>query len=174
MAEQEFKLVDLEDVQDGLDAFKAWGHCVLKVQQGEQIIGIRVKICSVDQEVFKEAIDKAPKPPIKLVTLDPATDLGKQFGVTTKQRAEIHDYTNEEYQRKQTEHNRLFTRKIVGLGIHADQKLKLKDGSIAQTPEDRALALEEKGFGVAHFGEIQQAIQNLTTFSEDERANFLR
>lgn len=174
MATLTYRPVDLEDIQDNVDAFKAHGDCILKVQQGNEILGIRVKICSVDQEVFKEAIDRAPKPPVTNVTLDPATDLGKQFGVTTKQRATIYDYTNEDYQKKLTEHNRLYTRKIVGLGIDAEQKLKLKDGSVANTPEDRARALEEKGFGVGHFAEIQQAIQNLTTFSEDERANFLR
>jgi hypothetical protein len=60
---------------------------------------------------------------------------------------------------------------VVGRGVAS--QLKLQDGSLASTPEQRYKALEEKGISGIHFAEIAQQILNLTTWTDDERTNFL-
>ena len=64
-----------------------------------------------------------------------------------------------------------FRREVVGRGVAAT--LKMRDGSLAETPEQRYRALEERGLSGVHFTEIAQQILQLTQWTEEERDRFL-
>lgn len=172
MTESRFELVDIEQVQEP-DAFSAWGYVTLKVQRGEKTQGIRVKIGSVPQEAIDDLRKKSPKPPSRTVMLDPSMPEAAALGVTTRQKAIIPDYNDDEYRIKQEEFDLMFRREVVGRGVRSELPLKEKGGAIAQTPEERYKALEERGISGIHFSEMAQQILNLTQWTEDERANFL-
>lgn len=165
-----YQQIDIEEVQD-TDAFSAWGYVVLKVVRGDEIVGIRVKIGSVPQEDIDVLRKKAPKPPGKTVMLDPTNPDHAALGVTTRQKGIIPDFNDEKFRIDQEEFDVMFRREVVGKGVRSD--LKLKDGRVADTPEERYKALEERGISGIHFSEIAQQILQLTQWSEDERTNFL-
>lgn len=167
---QNFKQVDIEELQDD-DAFSAWGYVTLKVQRGEQILGVRVKITSVPQEMIDDLRKKAPRPPTKMVMLDPSNPDHAALGATTRQKAMIPDFNDAEYRLQQEEHDLAFRREVVGRGVAS--KLRMKDGQDAMSPEQKYRALEERGLSGLHFTEIATQILQLTQWSEEERANFL-
>jgi hypothetical protein len=166
----QFKEVDIEELHDD-DAFAAWGYVTLKVQRGEEILGVKVKIASVPQEMIDTLRKKAPRPPTKTVMLDPSNPDHAALGATTRQKALIPDFNDAEYRVALEEHDLLFRREIVGRGVAS--KLKLRDGSPADSPEQKYRALEERGLSGLHFTEIAGQILQLTQWSEEERANFL-
>lgn len=164
-----YREVDIEEV--GQDAFEAWGYVTLKVQRGDELLGVRVKIGSVPQETIDDLRKRAPKPPAKTTMLDPSMPEAAALGVTTRQKAIIPDFTDPEYLRLQEAFELSFRRELVGRGVASN--INLKDGTKAETPEQRYKALEERGLSGVHFTEIAQQILSLTQWSEDERTNFL-
>lgn len=165
-----YREVDIESLEEK-DAFAAWGYVTLKVQRGEETLGVRVKIGSVPQESIDELRRRAPKPPSKTVMLDPSMPEAAALGVTTRQKAIIPDYNDEEYRIKLEEYDLMFRREVVGRGVRSP--LKLEAGALAKSPEEHYKALEERGISGIHFSEMAQQILNLTQWTEDERANFL-
>jgi hypothetical protein len=165
-----FRQIDIEEVQD-VDAFSAWGYVVLKVMRGDEIVGIRVKIGSVPQEDIDLLRKKTPKPPGKTVMLDPTNPDHAALGITTRQKGIIPDFNDDKFRIEQEEFDVMFRREVVGKGVRSG--LTLKDGRPAVTPEERYKALEERGISGIHFSEIAQQILNLTSWTEDERTNFL-
>ena len=163
--------VNIEDLADD-NAFAAWGYVPLKVQRGDEVLAVKVKITSVPQETIDELRRKAPRPPSKTVMLDPTNPDHAALGVTTRQKGIIPDYNDPEYSTANEEYNNSFRREVVGRGVASN--LRLKDGTAAETPEQRYRALEERGLSGVHFTEIAQQILQLTQWSEDERANFSR
>lgn len=164
-----YREVDIEEV--GQDAFEAWGYVTLKVQRGEELLGVRVKIVSVPQESIDALRKGAPRPPAKTTMLDPTMPEAQALGVTTRQKAILPDYSDPEYQKLQEAYDLNFRKEIVGRGVGSN--LVLKDGMKAETPEQRYRALEERGLSGIHFTEIAQEILRLTQWTEDERTNFL-
>lgn len=166
---QRYREVDIEEV--GNDAFEAWGYVTLKVQRGEELLGVKVKIVSVPQEMIDTLRKTAPRPPSKTVMLDPSSPEAQALGVTTRQKAVIPDFSDPDYRNNQEAWDLSFRREIVGRGVGSN--LTLKDGAKAENPEQRYRALEERGLSGVHFTEIAQQILTLTQWSEDERTNFL-
>lgn len=166
-----FRTINIEDLEDR-EAFGAWGYCTLKVQRGEEILGVKLKITSVPQELVDRLRRRQPKPPSKTVMLDPNTPEGQAMGVTTRQKAIIPDYNDPVYSDQMEEYNINFRREIVGHGVGS--QLKKTDGGIAQTPEEKYKVLEEKGISGIHFAEITQQILALTQWTDEERVNFLK
>lgn len=167
---QNFKQVDIEELQDD-DAFSAWGYVTLKVQRGDDILGIKVKIKSVPQEMVESLRKQAPKPPTRTVMLDPTNPDHAALGITSRQKAMIPDYNDSEYQAARETHDLMVRRVVVGEGVAS--KLRMRDGTPAETPEQRFRALEERGLSGVHFTEIASEILSLTQWTEEERANFL-
>jgi len=165
-----YREVNIEDIHEE-DAFSAWGYVTLKVQRGDEVLGVKVKITSVPQEMVDSLRKKAPKPPTKTVMLDPTNPDHAALGITTRQKAMIPDYNDPEYRQASEEHDLSFRREVVGQGVASS--LRLKDGSKAEAPEQRYRALEERGLSGVHFTEIATQILQLTQWSEEERANFL-
>lgn len=166
-----YREVDIESITEN-DAFEAWGYVHLKVVRGDEVLGVRVKICSVPQETIDDLRKKAPRPPSVTKMLDPSMPEAQAMGVTTRQKAILPDFNDPEFVKAQEAFDLMFRREIVGRGVKSN--LMLKSGIVAQTPEERYRALEEKGISGIHFGEIAQQIMALTTWTEDERTNFLR
>jgi hypothetical protein len=171
MASNKYREVDIESITEN-DAFEAWGYVHLKVVRGDEVLGVRVKICSVPQETIDDLRKKAPRPPSVTKMLDPNTPEAQAMGITQRQKAILPDYNDPEYVKAQEDFDLMFRREIVGRGVKSN--LTMKNGTAAQTPEERYRALEEKGISGIHFGEIAQQIMALTTWTEDERTNFLK
>ena len=169
MTQSKIRVVSVEDLNEQ-DAFAAWGYAHLKVQKGDETLAVQVKIGSVPQDVVDSLRRKAPKPPTKAVMGDPTNADHAAMGVTTRQKLMLPDFNDDEYRVRQEEFDLNFRREVVGLGVLS--KLKLKDGRIAETPEERYQALEDRGISGIHFSEIAQQILALTSWSEEERGNF--
>lgn len=168
----ELKVVDIESVQED-DAFAAWGYVTLKVQRGEETLGIRVRVTSVPQEDIDAMRKASPKPPAKAMMLDPTNPDHQAMGITgTRQKAILPDYSDPDFLEKKEAYDLSFRNEVVGRGMAS--KLSLKDGTPAVTPEQRYKALEERGLSGFHFSEIAQRILELTQWTEEERANFTK
>ena len=165
-----FRLLDIEAIEED-DAFAAWGYCVLKVQRGDETLGIRVRIISIPQELIDEMSKKAPRPPAKTVMLDPGSEDARRLGVQTRQKVIMPDYSDVTYQEAREAHDLAFRREVVGRGVAS--VLSLRAGGKAETPEDRYRALEERGLSGLHFTELAENILRLTQWTEDERESFL-
>lgn len=163
--------VAIEDLEDDAAAFAAWGYVPLKVQRGDEVLAVKVKITSVPQETIDDLRKKAPKPPSKTVMLDPTNPEHAAMGITSRQKGILPDWNDTEYTQAREEYDLSFRREVVGRGLASS--LKLKSGKPAETPEERYRALEERGLSGVHFTEIAQQILQLTQWSEDERTNFL-
>lgn len=164
------RMLDIEDAQED-DAFSAWGYCVLKVQRGEETLGIRVKIISVPQELIDGLTKKAPRPPAKTVMIDPGSEDARRLGITSRQKVIMPDYSDAKYQEDREAYELTFRREVVGRGVASS--LSLRDGRKAETPEDRYRALDERGLSGLHFTELAENILRLTQWTEEERASFL-
>lgn len=162
--------VNIEELDDDA-AFAAWGYVPLKVQRGDEILAVKVKITSVPQETIDDLRKKAPKPPSKTVMLDPTNPEHAAMGITSRQKGILPDWNDAEYNQAREQYDLSFRREVVGRGVASN--LKMKSGKIADTPEERYRALEERGLSGVHFTEIAQQILQLTQWSEDERTNFL-
>lgn len=169
MTETKFRLVDIEDVQE-TEAFSAWGYVTLKVQRGDETVGIRVRVASVPQEDIDAMRKSAPRPPAKSVMLDPSNPEHAAMGVTARQKGILPDFSDNEYLEKKDAYDVSFRNEVVGRGVAS--KLTLKDGTPAVTPDQKYKALEERGLSGFHFTEIAQRILELTQWTEDERSNF--
>ena len=167
--QQVYREVDIEQAEQ--DAFEAWGWVTLKVQRGAELLGIKVKITSVPQETIDDLRKKAPRPPARAVMADPANPDHAALGVVTRQKLILPDYSDSEYIARKDAYDISFRNEIVGRGVAS--KLTLKDGTVAETPEQKYKALEERGISGFHFTDIAQAILNLTQWTEEERTNFL-
>jgi hypothetical protein len=168
MAKQ-IREVNIEDLEDDA-AFAAWGYVPLKVQRGDEVLAVKVKITSVPQETIDDLRKKAPKPPSKTVMLDPSNPEHSAMGITSRQKGILPDWNDAEYTQAREEYDLTFRREVVGRGVASN--LKLKTGQPALTSEERYRALEERGLSGVHFSEIASQILQLTQWSEDERANF--
>ena len=166
-----YREVNIEDIQED-GAFEAWGFAHLKVQRGDETLGIKVRIGSVPQETIDAIRKTAPRPPAKPVMLDPTNPDHSAMGITTRAKAILPDYADDDYLKAKEAYDLKLRNEVVGLGVAS--KLKLKDGSIAETPEQRYQALVERGLSGFHFGEIAQRIFELTQWTEEERENFMK
>jgi len=167
-----FREVNIEDLGEEKEAFTAWGWVTLKVQRGDEIVGVKVKITSVPQETIEELRKRQPKAPSSTVMLDPSMPEAQALGVTTRQKAIVPNYNDPVYLDALEAYNLTFRREVVGRGVAS--KLRLKDGTAATTPEELYRALEENGVSGIHFAEIAQQILNLTQWTDEERVNFLK
>lgn len=164
-----YEEVDIESIQED-GAFEAWGFAHLKVQRGDKTFGIKVRIASVPQETIDEIRKTQPRPPAKPVMLDPTNPDHAAMGITQRAKAILPDYSDPEFIKAREAYDVKLRNEVVGLGVAS--KLTLKDGSIAETPEQRYRALVERGLSGFHFGEIAQRIFELTQWTEEERENF--
>jgi hypothetical protein len=165
------RIVNIEDIQEA-DAFKATGFAFLKVVRQGATVAVRVEITSVPQDVIDEVNKRAPKPPTRTLMIDPQSDEGRRLNITGagKQRVMVPDYSDAQYQEKRDAHDQMFRREIVGRGVASN--LKLKSGKMAETPQERYQALEERELSGLHFAELAESILKLTNWSEEERGNF--
>lgn len=167
-----FREVDVEDIKSD-DAFYAWGWARLKVQQGDEVVIVKVKIRSIPQDFVDSLRSKTPRPPSRMMMVDPTTDDGRRIGAQTRGKALAPDYADEKYQAEMDDFNARFTKEIVGRGVISRLMLR-QEGRPAETPEEVYRALESMGLAGAHFTELVTSILNLTSFSEDERAVFTK
>ena len=164
------RIVDIEEIHES-DAFEAWGYAYLRVQRGESVDAIRVRIKSVSKEFIDKLSSERPRPPAKLVTLDPQSDEGRRFGTKNAGRAYVPDFNDEKYVRDAEAFDTRFLREVVGRGVVS--KLMI-DGREAESPADKFRALEAKGLATAHMQGLMDGIMNLVSFSDEERQAFTK
>jgi hypothetical protein len=165
-----YREIDLDALADS-DAFEGWGYVTLKVTKGDEILGVRIRVKSVPQEQIDTIRKQAPRPPVKVVMLDPSNPDHAALGVTARQKGQIPDFGDPEYLAQKEAFDLKFRNAVVGLGVAV--QLQLKDGTPATTSEDKYRALEERGLSGFHFGEIAQRVLELTQWNEEERERFL-
>lgn len=164
-----YREVDFDQVVGDQDPFAAWGYSRLKVQRGDEVIVVKVKIQSIGHDVLEELRKQAPKPPSKMASLDGE---GVTRGVAGgRGKALVPDFTDAKFLEQMEEHNLRLTREVVGRGMATP--LTLRSGEAAKTPEERYRALEERGLSGTHFAELAKDILRLTDWSEEERERFL-
>jgi hypothetical protein len=167
-----YREVNIEDISE-TEAFEAWGYVTLKVQRGDEVLGVKVKITSVPQERLDALRAQAPRPPVRPVMLDPSNPDHAALGVTTRRQGMLPDFGDDEYLTQKDLHDLKFRNAVVGLGVAA--KLSVPStGALAVTAEDKYKALEERGLSTFHFAELAQNILQLTQWKEEERENFMK
>lgn len=171
MASQ-IEIVDIESVEQEVDAFKAHSTVTIKVQKGTRVIGVRIGIASVAQDHIERLNREKPQPPVRLRVIDPQSDDGRSLGIRVRGPVYIPDAGDPEYGKRLEVFNQSFVREIVGRGVTAH--LHLPTGQPAQSPEEVYQALESKGLTAAHFNEIMGAILKLTEWTEEERVGFTK
>lgn len=168
----QYREVDIEQIDDR-DAFQAWGYVTLKVQKGDEVVGVKVRITSVPQEKLDALRAAAPRPPVRSIMLDPTNPEHAALGVTTRRQGMLPDYGDETYLTEKDAHDLKFRNAVVGLGVAA--KLTVPStGTIAESPEEKYRALEERGLSTFHFAELAQNILQLTQWKENEQENFTK
>lgn len=168
---KKFRTVDLDTFSDE-DSFNAWGYAFLKVVQGEEVLAVRVKIGSIPHEEVEKLRKRAPRPPSVMKIIDPTSEEGRSLGITQRGlKTILQDFSNEKYQDEMQAFNIQFNAEVVGRGVLTP--VRFKDGRDAKTPEEKYMALQEKGLSVMHFGELSTEILNLTNWSDEERGRFL-
>lgn len=156
--EMKVREVAFEDLTQD-EGFSAYGYVRLKVQRGDEILAIKLRIISIPQEELMKLRKQSPRPPIK-----------PQMDPVSKQRIMLADPSDEGYQVKLEAYQIMLTREAVGRGIGVPLFL---DGQPASTPEEKYKALEARGLTSSHFTELAGAILRLTDWTETERENHL-
>ncbi len=164
-------VISLADLSDGLDA---WGYANIKVTRGRDVKVVQIKIKSVPQDVIDSMQEDAPQPPTIDVMLDPSNPEHAALGIKTRQKGRIQNFGDPDYLARLRAHSENVTRRIVGLGVHEDERLYNADGTPAVTPDERFTALQRMKLSNSHFSDIAIAIMQLTSFSDEEREKFFR
>jgi hypothetical protein len=107
---------------------------------------------------------------VRALTIEPNTEDAKRLGITQRTKGYFPDYGDETFLKAQDEYNTLFMKEIIGRGVMA--KLRLSDGTSAETGEQKYRALQERKLTGAHFTELMNNILSLTQYTEEERAVF--
>ena len=171
----QIETLDLEDFvsQHVSDGFESYGYAHLKITKGDHVYAVRVKVGSVPHEEIERLRKGAPRPPSIDRWFDPTQDrdTANALGIQSKQRLRMPDFSNTDYLDALQAFNMRLQGEIVGRGVLS--KLVLKDGTVAQTPEQKYQALQEMGLSLTHLAEISTEVLRLTDWSDEERDRFL-
>ncbi len=170
--DKKYEVMDIEEMFQEENPFQAYGYSYLKVTRGDITRAVKIKIQGMPQELADAASKRSPKAPVKIVMLDPDSPEGRELGVRTRQKAQIPDYTDTEYQQKLEEHNVRFRQEVVGNGVLS--VLKKPDGEVAATPEEKYKALERMGLSTLHFNQLAEDILGLTKWTDQEQDQYFR
>tara|TARA_Y100000310_G_scaffold345741_1_gene469094 strand:+ start:2937 stop:3536 length:600 start_codon:yes stop_codon:yes gene_type:complete len=151
--------------------FECKAQAKIKVGRKVKIIPIR----SIDMtEVVKTLSHKRPKPPVTRRMIRADSPEGREAGLKRDKWVEVEQEADEGYQEKLRQYNTELGYLIVLRGL--DITVAMPDGEIVWDPNDeatqkseRAIAqLETTGLTSWQFQQINDAVQNLTRFADQE------
>jgi len=103
--------------------------------------------------------------------VDPESELGKELNITKKTAVWAYDYTDQPYIKAKEKHESDLGLAILLKGLAV--KIKDKDGNIIEDRSKQIEVLKKRGLSGDQFSQIIQDIQALTSWTQEERENFL-
>ena len=159
-----------ELISDG-QLFDSKGYTVIKVTKGGKEKSIKLPIKSTGVAEFQEELSgKAPRPPKTFERIKKNSDQGRTMGLKHDQMMVVYDNTDDEYVESLEKHNQYFLWQVAIFAL--DVSWKKKDGSIADTYEEKREILQTNGITSHHINKIYKDVSLLTQFEED-RQDFL-
>lgn len=157
----------ISELIEGANLFESSGYSLLKVTKNgvEEMIELPIKSTGVAD--LQEALrGQAPKPPIRKQLIKKNSKEGKELGLPHDRMTQVFDNTDEDYLDALEKHNQSFIWQVIIFAL--DLSWKKKDGSEAETFEEKKSILQSTGITGAHTEQIFKDVQNLTQLAEDE------
>lgn len=138
-----------------------------------RVFALPVSTAGLDK-FMREMLDQMPKPPARDKWIDPKSEIGQEMGLTKKQIMTVPDHTDEKYQKRASEHGEKMIKRGVGLCVACPLFYRTPSGEKkqAETPEEKAAALEALGFTMGDFRSLNEQIGRLMSWTEDEMRRF--
>jgi len=161
----------LSELIEDAGTFESRGYSNVKVTKGgvEQSLKVPIKSTGV-YEYQIELSNKAPQPPSSERYIKKDSKEGQSLGIPNSGVFRVFDFTDEKYVDEMDAHNREFVWKIAVFAL--DMPLKKKDGTMAESYDDRKRVLQSNGITGHQLDVIFNDVQSLTKWAED-RQDFL-
>lgn len=157
--------------QEGDNLFASTGYSDIKVTRDGEVITRRIPIKSTGViELLENLSEEAPIPPTTNELVEPESELGRRMKLKKKQWVRLVDASDPIYQKKMDEYNQRLGYEIILQGLAID--LKDKDGGIITDKKEKLRILKSIGFTATQFEQLANDIQKLTSWSQEERADF--
>jgi len=131
----------------------------------EKIISLPIKSTGV-AEYQENLRGKAPKPPVTRQLVKKDSPEGKELGLPHNSMTIVFDTTDEAYIDALEKHNQEFIWQVAIFAL--DIEWKKRDGSIAETYEDKKKVLQSNNITGHHIDKIYKDVRWLTDFKEGE------
>ena len=164
--------IDITEFIEGESIFSSNGISKVKVTKN----GItKIYLVPIQSTGVSELIDdfkkKEPKPPKVQSWVNPESDIGKALGITKKNAVWSFDFTDAKYLEAKENHDSDLGMAILMKGLAV--KIKNKEGTIETNFENMIRILKSMGMSGEQFSQIVKDIQNLTSWTEEERESLL-
>lgn len=159
----------VETLVVGDRTFESNGFCYVKTTHDGQVEILEFPIRSAGIKDILERVRKdAPQAPKRQMMVSGDTDVGRSLNVPRGQRKAYYmfDLTDEEYVKALDAHAQRTMFEIINQGLAVN--FVDKDGKPVSATE----ALQTMRMSLAQFNEIQEAIENLTKSTDEEREGF--
>lgn len=169
---EKIKTIRVSELVEGNPIFESQGFSKVKITKKgeEQILEIPIQSTGVS-ELIDRFNKEAPRPPVVTRLALPNSEIGKDLGLTRKQHVQIFDFTDDDFVKKQEEHNRDLGLKVVLLGVAIP--IKDKEGKVIEDDNKKLEVLRNMGLTGGQFTKLFNDIQNLTTITEEQIEDFL-
>jgi len=155
----------------GQTTFEAHGITSLYVKDGDRMIRYDLPIKSIGIVELQEELKRfEPKPPVRLITVKPDSELGKQLDLASDTPVKVFDITDEEYRREVEEYQKDFTWRTILFAL--DVEFVDESGNVITDFVTKKEALQKSGITGHHIDIIFYDIQKLTS-KREEKADFL-
>jgi len=172
--EEQKKYESIETISElvsGGQLFDSKGFTIIKITKDGKEASKRLPIKSTGVAEFQEKLSgKAPKPPKTFELIKKNSEQGRTMGLKHDQMMIVYDNTDDDYIDALEKHNQDFLWQIAVFAL--DITWKKKDGSIAETFEDKKDILKSNNITGHHINKIYKDVTMLTQFEED-RQDFL-
>ena len=157
----------ITELVEGDSVFESHGYAEVKVTRGGKAKKIRLPIKSSGVAEFREKLAaKAPRPPTTFEMIRKGSEEGRALGLKHHQKAIVFDLTDEAYIDAMEKHNQDFTWRVAVFAL--DLSWKKKDGTIAETYEEKKKMLQDAGLTGFQLADFMNAVNELTQFSEEQ------
>ena len=167
------KVVKLKELRAGTDVFRSQGVSYLKVTHGSETVALEIPIKSSGvAEVIERFRDSEPKPPSKNELVHADSPMGRQMKLPPgkKDWVKMLDFSDPDYLKRRQDYEQEMSMDIVIQGL--DIPLVDEQGNEVKERGQKIATLRSLGLSMAHFTQIVEDIQNLTTMTEADRESF--
>lgn len=162
----------ISELVEGANLFDSNGYSMVMITkdgvQEPQELPIRSTGVS---EFMNELSEKAPRPPTRRVVIKQNSAQGRELGLARDRVEQVFDTTDEDYISALDKHNQEFNWRVVIFALNVPS-WKMKDGSPAETFEDKKKILKTNNITWDHILKVFKDVKALTAMEED-REDFL-